>query len=123
MRERREMSLKKNAREKRERKTRERERRERAREERKSGEDERVLRGSALTSVLFLFLFFLVNLSIETMTSLAAFTNKARCVRVGARANQRQVSPKEFKSSRSVECSFCVCLGPMATLAGFLIFR
>merc|ERR1712193_523847 len=56
------------------------------REERKSGEDERVLRGSALTS----FLFFLVNLSIETMTSLAAFTNKARCVRVGARANQRQ---------------------------------
>merc|ERR1711933_710941 len=72
------------------RKTRERERRERAREERKSGEDERVLRGSALTSVLFLFLFFLVNLSIETMTSLAAFTNKARCVRVGARANQRQ---------------------------------
>merc|ERR1712003_235016 len=60
------------------------------REERKSGEDERVLRGSALTSVLFLFLFFLVNLSIETMTSLAAFTNKARCVRVGARANQRQ---------------------------------
>merc|ERR1712118_370289 len=68
----------------------ERERRERAREERKSGEDERVLRGSALTSVLFLFLFFLVNLSIETMTSLAAFTNKARCVRVGARANQRQ---------------------------------
>merc|ERR1711977_657257 len=63
---------------------------ERAREERKSGEDERVLRGSALTSVLFLFLFFLVNISIETMTSLAAFTNKARCVRVGARANQRQ---------------------------------
>merc|ERR1712176_1450686 len=59
-------------------------------EERKSGEDERVLRGSALTSVLFLFLFFLVNISIETMTSLAAFTNKARCVRVGARANQRQ---------------------------------
>merc|ERR1712176_826273 len=59
-------------------------------EERKSGEDERVLRGSALTSVLFLFLFFLVNLSIETMTSLAAFTNKAWCVRVGARANQRQ---------------------------------
>merc|ERR1712193_443951 len=59
-------------------------------EELKSGEDERVLRGSALTSVLFLFLFFLVNLSIETMTSLAAFTNKARCVRVGARANQRQ---------------------------------
>ena len=58
MRERREMSLKKNEREKRERKTRERERRERAREERKSGEDERVLRGSALTSVLFLFLFF-----------------------------------------------------------------
>ena len=109
--------------EERERKTRERERRERAREERKSGEDERVLRGSALTSVLFLFLFFLVNLSIETMTSLAAFTNKARCVRVGARANQRQVSPKEFKSSRSVECSFCVCLGPMATLAGFFIFR
>merc|ERR1711985_81060 len=66
------------------------ERRARAREERKSGEDERVLRGSALTSVLFLFLFFLVNISIETMTSLAAFTNKARCVRVGARANQRQ---------------------------------
>merc|ERR1712182_154932 len=60
------------------------------REERKSGEDERVLRGSALTSVLFLFLFFLVNISIETMTSLAAFTNKARCVRVGARANQSQ---------------------------------
>merc|ERR1712193_312720 len=59
-------------------------------EELKSGEDERVLRGSALTSVLFLFLFFVVNLSIETMTSLAAFTNKARCVRVGARANQRQ---------------------------------
>merc|ERR1712157_515727 len=59
-------------------------------EERKSGEDERVLRGSALTSVFLLFLFFLVNLSIETMTSLAAFTNKARCVRVGARANQRQ---------------------------------
>merc|ERR1712188_28208 len=82
--ERREMSLKKNEREKRERKN------ERAREERKSGEDERVLRGSALTSVLFLFLFFVVDLSIETMTSLAAFTNKARCVRVGARANQRQ---------------------------------
>merc|ERR1712118_514521 len=61
-----------------------------AREERKSGEDERVLRGSALTSVFLLFLFFLVNISIETMTSLAAFTNKARCVRVGARANQRQ---------------------------------
>merc|ERR1712118_19511 len=61
-----------------------------AREERKSGEDERVLRGSALTSVLFFLLFFLVNISIETMTSLAAFTNKARCVRVGARANQRQ---------------------------------
>merc|ERR1712193_26696 len=92
-----------------------------AREERKSGEDERVLRGSALTSVFVLFLFFLVNLSIETMTSLAAFTNKARCVRVGARANQRQrvvrvfaekpvkaEKPGTAKRSRSSRCQLVV---------------